>query len=283
MKKFTTGHWPLYDKTISRSVEQILNKHRKTFNQTKHSQYVSQYKKWLKSSKENIIKGLDEFKYANFSYGTTTAIAEFIHRNNSRTLRMFKDDFLLTKILSRTYQHKLKYIEDGKIGKNDCVVTSVPFTGNGSMHPQFDQLLDQCDKHDVPVLIDGAYFGIAKGITYPLDRKCIQEFTTSHSKNFGVQDLRIGIRFSKQFIDDALNVPVQMGDCHNKLGACIGINLMKQYPADYIINKYFFKYWEICETNNLTPTNTITLAIGKDKKFQRGSYVRVCISKALVG
>ena len=43
MKKFTKGHWPLYDKTISRSVEQILNKHRKTFNQTKHSQYVSQY------------------------------------------------------------------------------------------------------------------------------------------------------------------------------------------------------------------------------------------------
>ena len=78
MKKFTKGHWPLYDKTISRSVEQILNKHRKTFNQTKHSQYVSQYRKWLKSSKENVIKGLDEFKYANFFFSIINIITSSV-------------------------------------------------------------------------------------------------------------------------------------------------------------------------------------------------------------
>ena len=282
MEKFTTGHWPLFDKSISKSVEQIVSKNKSTFYKTTHSQFVKQYRKWLQASKLNQIKGLDQFKFANFSYGTTTAISEFISRHHRRRLRMFADDFLLTKILSKTYQHKLKYIEDGPITKNDCVVTSLPFTGNGGIHPLFDRLLDQCDNLDVPVLIDGAYFGISKDITYPLYRKCIKEFTTSHSKNFGVQDLRIGIRFSKKFIDDALNVPVQMGDCHNKLGACIGINLMKQFPADYIVKKYSNKYNKICQTNNFTTTNTITLALGNDKKFQRGSYVRVCVSNALV-
>jgi hypothetical protein len=282
MKKFTTGHEPLCDKNISKTVEQTINKNKLSFAKTKHSQFVSQYKKWLLGSKLNTINGFEKFTYASFSYGTTTAISSFLSRNHMRRIRMFKDDFILTKILSRTSQYNFKFIEDGKITKNDCVVTSLPFTGNGSMHPQFEQLLDQCDKHNVPVLIDGAYFGISTGITYPLDRKCIQEFTTSHSKNFGVQDLRIGIRFSKQFIDDALNVPVQMADCYNKLGSCIGIDLMKKYTADYIINKYWFKYYEICETNNLTPTNTVTLALGSNKKFQRGSYVRVCVSNALV-
>ena len=54
-------------------------------------------------------------------------------------------------------------------------------------------------------MIDGAYFGIGKDLAYPLDRQCVREFTTSHSKNFGLQNLRIGIRYSKDFVDDALN------------------------------------------------------------------------------
>ena len=78
-----------------------------------------------------------------------------------------------------------------------------------------------------------------------------------------------------------------MADCFNKLGALIGIELMKKFSADYIVKKYTKLYNQLCTKFNLIPTNTITFGLGNklDKKnkskFQRGSYVRVCVSKKL--
>ena len=282
-KGFTKGSEPIYDSEIINSVNNIV----KSIDwNVAHKDYVQAYTTWLEQSTHNKIN-LSDFKYANFSYGTTTAFAEFISRHHTRTVRFSRDDFLLSKILCTSYNIKYRFIEDGDIAKNDCVIVSLPFTGNGTKLPNLDSILDQCDELDVPVMIDGAYFGIGKDVSYELDRKCIKEFTTSHSKNFALQNLRIGIRYSKDFIDDALNVPVSMADCYNKLGAYIAVELMKQYSSDYIIDKYWKRYLSICEDNNLTPTNTITLARGDNldadirEMFTRGNYVRLCVSKPL--
>lgn len=289
MNNFTKNSDPIYDKDIKIFIQNILSKKEiLKFENCSNQQFVKQYKKWLKNSTFNSITGLDKFKYGNYSYGSTTAIAEFIKRNADKRLRVSKDDFLLSKILSKSYKTKFTPLEDEEIKKNDVLVISHPFSGNGDIYPSFKNVLDQCDKNDVPVLIDGAYFGISHDLHYPLDRKCIKEFTSSLSKNFGVQNLRIGIRLSKDFIDDALNAPIQMADCFNKLNALIGIKLMKKFSADYIIKKYTKVYDKICTKFNLIPTQTVTFGLGdklskKNKsKFQRGSYVRVCISKALV-
>jgi len=283
IRTFDKGSEAIRDIEISDSVNAML----KTVNwNTDHKDYVSIYTNWLESSTHNTID-LKDFAYASFSYGTTTAFAEFVGRHNKRTVRFSKDDFLLSKILCTSYSIDYKHIEDGEIQKNDCVILSLPFSGNGTVLPALNSLLDACDNLDVPVMIDGAYFGIGKDIEYPLQRKCIREFTTSHSKNFGLQNLRLGIRYSKDFVDDALHVPVSMGDCFNKLGAFVAVEIMKRYSADWIIDKYWQKYLNICDDHGLLPTNTVTLALGDKldadnrQKFTRGSYVRVCVSRSL--
>lgn len=289
MNNFTKNSDPIQDKDIELYIQKILSKKEiLKFENCSNQQFVNQYKNWLKQSSFNSITGLNKFKYGSYSYGSTTAISEFIKRNADKRLRVSKDDFLLSKILSKSYNIKFKFLEDEEIKKNDALVISHPFSGNGDIYPLFGNVLDQCDKNDVPVLIDGAYFGISHDLHYPLERKCIKEFTSSLSKNFGVQNLRIGIRLSKDYIDDALNAPIQMADCFNKLNASIGIKLMKKFSADYIVKKYTKVYDKICTKFNLIPTQTITFGLGdkwnkKNKsKFQRGSYVRVCVSKALV-
>ena len=281
---FDKGSEPIYNSEIHDSVNTML---KNVDWNIPHKDYVSIYTNWLQGSSYNSID-LQQFTYASFSYGTTTAFSEFISRHHKRTVRFSSDDFLLSKILCTSYKVKYKHIEDGKITKNDCVIVSLPFSGNGSMFPTFDTLLDECDKLNVPVMIDGAYFGIGKDLAYPLDRQCVREFTTSHSKNFGLQNLRIGIRYSKDFVDDALNVPVSMADVYNKLGAYIAVELMKQYSADWIIDKYWQSYESICEEYKLIPTKTVTLALGDNlqqeykEKFTRGNYVRLCVSKKLI-
>ena len=280
---FDKGSEPIYNAQISNSVDTLL----KNVNwNIPHKDYVNTYTDWLQSSTYNNIN-LSDFTHANFSYGTTTAFSEFISRNYNRTIRFSKDDFLLSKILCTSYGTQYKHIEDGVITKNDCVIISLPFSGNGSILPTFNSLLDTCDELGVPVMIDGAYFGICKDTEYPLDRPCIREFTTSHSKNFGLPNLRLGIRYSKDFIDDALNAPVAMANCYNKLGAYVAVEIMKQYSANWIIDKYWQSYKSICADYELIPTNTVTLALGDNldadnkEKFTRGSYVRVCVSKSL--
>jgi TPP-dependent pyruvate/acetoin dehydrogenase alpha subunit len=71
----------------------------------------------------------------------------------------------------------------------------------------------------------------------------------------------------------------------NRIAAQVGIELMKKFPHDYIISKYREKGEEICRKLNLTPSNTLTLALGNEhdhKDFFRNGYYRVCITNELL-
>ena len=65
----------------------------------------------------------------------------------------------------------------------------------------------------------------------------------------------------------------------------MGLFVSKKYqiPIDFgLENNSKQKYLEYCSQQNLTPTNTITLALGDDvlhKEFKRGDYARICISE----
>ena len=79
-----------------------------------------------------------------------------------------------------------------------------------------------------------------------------------------------------------------LADVYNKLGAYIAVELMKQYLADWIIEKYWQSYENICEEYKLIPTKTVTPVSGDNlqqeykEKFTRGNYVRLCNAKNLL-
>lgn len=278
------GSVPIHDKEILNYIESIL--HNISFDQLKkvtHTELDQAWRNWLQASTNNNIIGLEQFKYSSFTAGTTPSFSEFIGRNNTRRIRASNADFILTSLIAKTYNREIVYLEDAPLEKNDCLIISVPFSGNGFLHPQYPNILDTADQLGVPVMIDAAYFGISHGIEYALTHHCVTDFCVSLSKNFSTQTLRLGIRFTKENIDDGISAGVIGHNVFDRLGSYISIKLLNQYSHDWFINRYRPLALEVCQQVGLEPTNTVTFGLGTSAmtKYQRGDYVRVCISKTI--
>lgn len=242
------------------------------------------WRKWLLDSPYHSVSGLSTMLYSAFCPGTTDVFGEFISRYPNRRVRVSRSDFVLTPILARAYDRELVFLEDDVLTNNDCVIASIPFSGNGTMMPDWNNLLDRADALQVPVFIDGAYFGISHGLHYPLDRKCITDFAVSLSKNLAGNPLRLGIRFTKDNIDDGVTAGLIGSDIFDRLGAYLSIELLEKYPHAWLIDRLKPMSQQICHELGLTSTNTVTIGLGGDEyrqDFLRGDFVRVCITQEI--
>jgi hypothetical protein len=252
--------------------------------EVKHSDLELAWRAWLLASPYNKITGLEQFTHSGFCPGTTDAFGEFIARYPHRRVRISRSDFVLTKILSRSWGHSLEFVEDGPLESNDCMIMSMPFSGNGDRLPNQDALLDQADQLEIPVFVDGAYFGISQDIEYPLHRTCIKDFTVSLSKNMVGDPLRLGIRFTKDAVDDGITAGLIGSDIFDRFGAYLTVQLLDNFSHSWLMQKYFTKSQQICKELGLTPTKTFTLALGPESMtdYKRGDYVRICITDELI-
>jgi hypothetical protein len=242
------------------------------------------WRAWLLNSPHHRISGLEKFQYSAFCPGTTDVFGEFISRYPNRRVRVSRSDFVLTPILARAYDRELVFLEDDVLDELDCVIASVPFSGNGTMMPGWNDLLDQADELGVPVFIDAAYFGISHDLHYPLDRPCITDFAVSLSKNLAGNPLRLGIRFTKDNIDDGVTAGLLGSDIFDRLGAYLSIQLLQKYPHAWLIDRLMPISQQVCKQLQLTPTKTVTIGIGGDEyrqDFLRGDFVRVCITQEI--
>jgi len=282
--ELTRTHEPILDVEVQNYIDQIFAL--LTWDQIKNIQYAQYdraWRSWLAASSHNDVKLLDDFKHSCFCAGTTPIFGAFIARNHVRRVRVSRDDFMITGVLCKNYGVECVHLEDADLEPNDCVIMSMPFSANGGEHPKAMNWLEQAERLQIPVMIDAAYFGISHGISYPLQYSCIQEFAVSLSKNYVGKILRLGIRFSRQKIDDSLSAAQLGSDIFDRMGAAISIRLLERFSHDWFVDKYRFKRDQVCRDLKLTPTNTLTLALGGPEfdEFKRGDFNRVCISQRL--
>jgi hypothetical protein len=238
--------------------------------QTDSTVYIDTFLNWINSSKNHSISGLDNFKYAVYSNGTTEGFEKFYWNNQHRKFRCFKGEYLYHKLAWRDWNWS--FIEDGNLNQNDAVVISLPFADTGCKHDQMNFVLNECDKLGIPVLIDACYFGISGGIEYNFNHRCITDITFSLSKVFPVAHARIGLRLTKEDTDDLLLV-YHKHSYNNRIGAQLGIHLMEKFSSDYIYNKYRSKQLYFCKALDVRPSDTVILGIGDEKwnQYNRGT------------
>lgn len=234
-------------------------------------EFLYAYNRWIISTEHNSIVGLDQFKFKCYSNGTTESFDKFYLRNHKRRFRCFKGDYMYHTLAWRA-GYNWAYLNDAELAENDAVIISLPFADTGNMHTQYHQLMRECSRLNVPVLVDCAYFGACRGIEFDLAYPCITDVTFSLSKTFPVAYARIGIRYTKVDDDDTMFVYHKI-NYNNKLGAALGLRYIETFTPDYISSKYIDKQLEFCYTLNVESSKTVLFGIGGADwhQYNRGS------------
>jgi hypothetical protein len=245
--------------------------------------FCKNYIKWISSTTNKKLVGLENFPYYAYSQGTTESFDKFYIKNHNKRFRCFKGEYLYHQLTWRNSWPNWCYIEDGNLTVGDAVVVSIPFSDTGDIHISHEDLLDQCDKLGIPVLVDCAYFNLSQDIEFNFNHPCITDVTFSLSKLFPVGHIRIGLRLTKVDDDDSLFVLNKISYV-NRLGVYIGNALINEFAEDYIVSKYRNKQLEICKSLNLLPSKTVIFGIGGDewRAYNRGTATnRLSISNHL--
>ena len=249
--------------------------------------FKNKFVEWISNSKYNELTGLEYYKDISYVHGTIQSFDHFYLLQKKKRFRFFKGEFFYHKC---SFQHDWNwaYIEDDYIKNGDAVILSVPFSDYGKQHSLLtEEFLNYCDDNSIPVMLDFAYYPMAKNVKVNLRHKCIQLATFSLSKAFyGMEHLRVGIRMVNEFrhVDDGVTAFNEQ-QMVNRIGAAIGYELMSKYSVDYNWDTFGEKYTEVCKKMNLEETDCVMFGIGGDeyKSLNRGSDKnRVCISDLLI-
>ena len=241
--------------------------------------FVDTFDEWIRGSKLNNIKGL--LNYKTFIAGTSQAFDTFWMRHHDKRFRCFQGEFFYHKANWKKF-HKWEYIDNRDIAWGDAVVISYPFSDSCKEHSEMKHLLDRCEKSKVPVLIDCAYYVIAKDLDFDFSNySCVEDIVFSLSKGFyQANKLRAGIRYSRYFRDDNIDMYNEWEQL-NHVGAYLGTKLLNEFPPDYAVNLFKDRQLKYCEEHNLKPADCVSFAFGdiKYNDLNRGTDVnRLCIA-----
>ena len=241
--------------------------------------FVDTFDEWIRGSKLNNIKGL--LNYKTFIAGTSQAFDTFWMRHHDKRFRCFQGEFFYHKANWKKF-HKWEYIDNRDIAWGDAVVISYPFSDYCKEHSEMKNILDRCERSKVPVLIDWAYYVIAKDLDFDFSNySCVEDIVFSLSKGFyQANKLRAGIRYSRYFRDDNIDM-YNEGEQLNHVGAYLGTKLLNEFPPDYAVNLFKDRQLKYCEEHNLKPADCVSFAFGdiKYNDLNRGTDVnRLCIA-----
>ncbi len=246
------------------------------------NKFLDRYFNWIQESKSNNLYGLENFKVLSYSNGTTEGFDKFMMQHHNKRFRCLRGEYMYHTASWRKF-FNWAFIEDSPLTENDAVVISVPFSDTGNIHPLTHDIINQCNKLNIPVLIDSAFFGICGNIVFNYDQPCIKEITFSLSKSFPVANLRIGMRLSRVDNDDGLLIHTKI-NYNNRLSAYVGYNLLDKYSSDFNYTYYRQTQLNFCAELNIQASNSVIFGLSNSEfsEYNRGGPTnRLCFSKYL--
>ena len=251
--------------------------------------FLGTYKNWIFSTHPNI-KGWQDYNELCFTQGTTESFAQFYLRfRENKRLRLAKGEYFYNQMMKGLwYKENFAWLDEDEIRQNDVVLISVPFSDTGAVPNNLENLLQQCDDNNVPVMLDLAYINLAINLEVDLTHPCIEYVVSSLSKVFPVELYRIGIRMQRKKFEDQLYVINEDNYNYiNVLSAFVGYKLMKTYTADFVYKKYRIKQLEMCKKLDVDPSPCVYCGIDKKNQYQEykrvGDTARLCFSRVRDG
>ena len=240
------------------------------------TEFLELYPKWIVNSKLNSVIGLDSFPYRHVSLGTTQAMDDFVLYTfkTRRRLRVLKGEYGYAREISDCDSISPP-VDDVPLQENDSLLISSPFSSTGDIHPRWDELMDTCNKLNIPVFVDCAFYGTCIDIHLDFTHECIDTVAFSPTKGLNCGNMRTGMIFTKRS-GRQCNLDILTKWHHGiHIHTYIAYILMQNFDSDTIPNTYRDIQLKACEHYQLTPTKTIHLALG-DERWSHYNRENVC-------
>jgi hypothetical protein len=244
---------PLSDNVIEQLIQNVLTgKLDKDITDKVYTDFKKETIDWILNSKLNHLVGLDGFNRVDIINGCTQFIDNIYMQGPVQVLR---GDYRYHERLG------LAYVKDvGSLIPDIPLIIAMPFPSIGAPHRDMEEILHECKIKNIAVHIDGAWISCCRDINFDFSHDSIRSVGLSLSKGLGLGWNRIGLRWTRQSHADSVTI---MNDfrMNNRALSMIGLYFIRNLPPDYLWNTYGSIYYKVCKDFNLTPTNSIYLAL----------------------
>ena len=237
--------------------------------------FVDEMKIWITSSKLNKIKGIESFPQTCASLGVTQVLDQFHYDIliSKRRLRMFRGEYPYNRDV-HPFCFKTDFIDDNPLKEGDAVIISCPFSATGDKHPAMEEILDQCLKKEIPLLIDMAWFGTCGNLDIDLSHPGITQVAFSLTKGLTCGNYRCGLRLSRSDKKEAPKDRLLLHQQWNHsihLNLKVGLELMRNFQPDTQYLKYRAAQIEICNFFDIKPSLCVHIATSQSKQWNEYS------------
>jgi hypothetical protein len=244
---------PLSDVVIEQLIEDVLSgKLDKDITDSVYTNFKYETTNWIFNSKLNQLTGFDVFDRVDIVNGCTQFIDNLYMQGPVQVLR---GDYRYHERLG------LAYVKDvGSLIPDIPLIIAMPFPSIGAPHHDMEEILDEAKNKRIDVHVDGAWVTCCRGVVFDLSHPSIKSVAISLSKGLGLGWNRIGLRWTRQPKPDSVTI---MNDfrMNNRALAMIGLHFVRNLSPDYLWNTYGETYYKVCKDFDLTPTNSIYLAL----------------------
>lgn len=232
-----------------------------------YSDFKIKCQEHIQNSKLNNLSGFDQFNRIDIINGCTQFIDNLYM--NDISPQTIIGDYRYHQRLNRC----IYYREPKNLEKNIPLIIAMPFPRIGEPHNQMNEILDECLEKNIPVHIDGAWITSCRDLIFDFAHPAIHSVGISLSKGLGLGWNRIGIRYTRHFIQDSVTI---MNDfrMNNRALCIIGLYFLNNLEPDYLWNKYGETYYKICKDFNLKPTKSIHLALRNNEPVGLSPLIR---------
>jgi hypothetical protein len=217
-----------------------------------YNDFITECSNWIEGTHLNTLTGLDNYSRKDIIIGCTQYIDNIYMQGLVQTVT---GDYRYHNRLG------LSNIKDvGSLIPNVPLIIALPFPSTGNIHIHMEEILYECIKKDIPVHIDGAWVSCCRNIVFDFSHPSIKSVGISLSKGLGLGWNRVGIRYTKEPVQDSISI---MNDfnMNNRALITVAKYFMDHTQPDYLWLQHGINYSKVCNDFNLTETNSIYLAL----------------------
>jgi hypothetical protein len=215
--------------------------------------FLQEIDTWIRRHTRVKYVGLDSFARRDTILGTTQQLDE-LHQLHGSNIAVYKREYKYHRRMTDFTVNEITHYSELERGM--VFIASYPSCITTGYHEDFKKLLDHCSKYNIPVHIDGAWFGQCRNFEFDVTHPAVHSVSVSLSKALGMGSQRIGIRYTRERVNGPIAIMNDFAYA-NVSDMWIGAEAIKHFGTDYWWSNYEELYAKVCKDFDLLESDSI--------------------------